>query len=193
LADLRYNLTRYEGSSYDPGAGVNPTTVGFSSAYAALAQDPSIPAFTGIVGGADNGGMGTTQASAYGPFDTNHDFNVSMAQMWKNHSFRYGWEYIVQQQADGSLSASSGNFSFGNAPRNESNLRAQGIDNWDLSVVKKTAITEKQTLEFRAEFFNLANHVRFQAPGTTVGSGLFGVVTSAANKPPGFRGPFAMN
>jgi outer membrane receptor protein involved in Fe transport len=87
--------------------------VGFSSAYAALAQDPSIPAFTGIVGGADNGGMGTTQASAYGPFDTNHDFNVSMAQMWKNHSFRYGWEYIVQQQADGSLGASSGTFDFG--------------------------------------------------------------------------------
>ena len=84
---------------------------------------------------------------------------------------------------DTSCFTQPGNFSFGNAPRNLGNLRAQGIDNWDLSAVKKTAITEKQTLEFRAEFFNLANHVRFQAPGTTVGSGLFGVVTAAANKP----------
>jgi hypothetical protein len=75
------------------------------------------------------------------------------------------------------------NFSFGNAPRNQSNLRAQGIDNWDLSAVKKTSITEKQSLEFRAEFFNLANHVRFLAPNTTVGNQLYGVVTSAANKP----------
>jgi len=76
-----------------------------------------------------------------------------------------------------------GNFSFGSASRNQSNLRAQGINNWDLSAVKKTAITEKVSLEFRAEFFNISNHVRFQAPGTTVGSGLFGVVTAAANKP----------
>jgi hypothetical protein len=76
-----------------------------------------------------------------------------------------------------------GNFSFGNAPRSQSNLRAQGMDNWDLSAVKKTAITEKQSIEFRAEFFNIANHVQFMAPNTTLGSNLFGVVTAAANKP----------
>jgi hypothetical protein len=76
-----------------------------------------------------------------------------------------------------------GNFSFGNAPRSQSDLRAQGVNNWDVSAVKKTVITEKQSLEFRAEFFNIANHVRFMAPGTTLGSGLFGVVTQAANKP----------
>jgi len=113
LSDLRYNVTRYQGSSYDPAAGVSPTTVGFSSAFAALAQMPSIPEFTGIGSGYDNGGYGTSQANSYGPFDTIQDFNVSMTQMWKNHSFHYGWEYMVQQQADGSLGASSGNFSFG--------------------------------------------------------------------------------
>lgn len=76
-----------------------------------------------------------------------------------------------------------GNFSFGNAPRSQSNLRAMGIDNWDLSAVKKTAIMEKQSIEFRAELFNIANHVQFAAPGTTLGGTTFGVVTSAANKP----------
>ena len=76
-----------------------------------------------------------------------------------------------------------GNFSFGNAPRSLSSLRAQGINNWDLSVVKKTPIIEGQNLEFRAEFFNIANHARFMAPNTTLGSPMFGQVTSTANKP----------
>jgi hypothetical protein len=113
LADLRYNLTRYEASSYDPSSGVSPTTVGFSTAYAGLAQKPSIPAFTGVGSGYDNGGFGTTQAEAYGPYDTVQDFNVSITQTLKSHNFRYGWEYMVQQQADGSLGASSGTFAFG--------------------------------------------------------------------------------
>lgn len=75
------------------------------------------------------------------------------------------------------------NFSFGDAPRSQSNLRAMGVDNWDLSAVKKTAITDKQSLEFRAEFFNIANHVQFMAPGTVLGGTTFGIVTAAANKP----------
>jgi len=38
---------------------------------------------------------------------------VSITQTLKSHNFRYGWEYMVQQQADGSLGASSGTFAFG--------------------------------------------------------------------------------
>ena len=76
-----------------------------------------------------------------------------------------------------------GNFSFGNAPRNTSSLRADGVDNWDLSLVKKTKIFEAQNLEFRAEAFNIANHARFMAPNTSLSSPQFGQVTSTANKP----------
>jgi hypothetical protein len=76
-----------------------------------------------------------------------------------------------------------GNFSFGSAPRNQSNLRSPGDNNWDLSLVKKTPILESQNLEFRAEFFNIANHPRFMAPNTTLSSAQFGQITSTANKP----------
>jgi hypothetical protein len=76
-----------------------------------------------------------------------------------------------------------GNFSFGNAPRSQSDIRADGTDNWDLSAVKKTKIFEGEELEFRAEFFNIANHAQFSAPNTTLGNGQFGVVTATANKP----------
>jgi hypothetical protein len=74
-------------------------------------------------------------------------------------------------------------YGFGNAPRVSEEVRADGIQNWDLSLVKKTAITSRTSLEFRVEVFNLFNHVRFAAPNTQLDSGLFGKVTEQANFP----------
>jgi len=49
-------------------------------------------------------------------------------------------------------------------------LPGPGQINFDASVLKTTKITEKQALQFRAEFFNLANHPQFSPPGfNTVG------------------------
>jgi hypothetical protein len=48
---------------------------------------------------------------------------------------------------------------YGDLPRNY--LRGPGINNWDLSLTKRTNITESKSLEFRAEFFNAFNHVQF--------------------------------
>jgi hypothetical protein len=70
-------------------------------------------------------------------------------------------------------------FSFGNAPRNF--LRGPGINNYDLSIVKKTNVTESKSLEFRAEFFNAFNHVQFLNPNTAGGSGTFGQITTDRN------------
>lgn len=112
VADLRYSVTRYEGSSYDPGAGDNPTTLGFPSSFAALQQLPSVPAFTGIVTGSENGGQGTTQADSY-TNDTNQDITAGLTQTYKKHNFRYGYEYLIQQEGTGGLGASGGTFAFG--------------------------------------------------------------------------------
>jgi len=43
-------------------------------------------------------------------------------------------------------------------------LRGPGIDNWDIAILKGTNITERQRLEFRAEFFNSFNHAQFTNP-----------------------------
>jgi hypothetical protein len=49
--------------------------------------------------------------------------------------------------------------------------------NHDLSVVKRTNITEKVNLEFRAEAFNFLNHPTFQSPQAQGGSfGNYGIV-----------------
>jgi outer membrane receptor protein involved in Fe transport len=67
-------------------------------------------------------------------------------------------------------------FTFGNLGRNA--IRGPGINNWDLSVIKRTKITESKIIEFRAEFFNVFNHAQFLNPDPTGGAATFGQVTS---------------
>ena len=87
-------------------------------------------------------------------------------------------------------------YTFGNESRVDSNLRTQGIDNWDFAVFKRTPIIgEKLAFEFRAEIFNMFNHVQFGPPnnafGVTVSSGgvttitnpNFGQITNQFNNP----------
>jgi Carboxypeptidase regulatory-like domain len=64
-----------------------------------------------------------------------------------------------------------------------------GVNNWDLALLKNTAITERSDLQFRAEFFNAFNHTQFLGPSGITGfsssgvatSGSFGMVAGAAS------------
>ena len=66
---------------------------------------------------------------------------------------------------------------FGNAGR--SIVRGPGINNWDVSFSKRTQLSERLTLQFRAEFFNLLNHTQYSGVGTSFGAATLGQVTSA--------------
>ena len=66
----------------------------------------------------------------------------------------------------------------GNQPRVDPQVKAPGFNNWDLTLQKRTNITEKVNMEFRWEMFNAFNHTRFGAPNTTVGNSQFGEITS---------------
>jgi len=79
--------------------------------------------------------------------------------------------------------------SFGNVGRNT--VRSPGYKTWDFSVFKFFHTSEKTTLEFRAEFFNLPNHTNFlfanSGPqsgnnATILGTQQFGNLTAA--RPP---------
>jgi hypothetical protein len=76
-----------------------------------------------------------------------------------------------------------GDYTFGNENASDPKLFAQGIDNWDLALLKTTSVTERLNVQFRVETFNTFN--RFQAgnPNTQVGNANYGVVTSQANNP----------
>ena len=66
-------------------------------------------------------------------------------------------------------------FTYGNLGRNS--VTGPGINNWDISIVKKTAIGEgSKSVEFRAEFFNAFNHVQFFRVDNAGGSSTFGQV-----------------
>jgi hypothetical protein len=53
-----------------------------------------------------------------------------------------------------------------------------GINNWDIAIMKDTAIREGMNLEFRAEFFNAFNHAQFNQVDGNVNDPTFGDVTS---------------
>jgi hypothetical protein len=61
-----------------------------------------------------------------------------------------------------------------------------GTNNWDMTLLKNTEITERVNVQFRAEFFNLFNHTQFLGPSGITGfsggqptSGSFGDVSAA--------------
>jgi len=65
---------------------------------------------------------------------------------------------------------------FGNA--NRQFFHGPGINNFDVSLMKTTKITESKSFEIRAEFFNVFNHTQFNNPDGDL-NGNMGVVSSA--------------
>jgi len=53
-----------------------------------------------------------------------------------------------------------------------------GRVNLDLALAKKTNITERVDLEFRAEAFNVFNHTEFSNPNVNPYSGVYGQITN---------------
>jgi hypothetical protein len=75
-------------------------------------------------------------------------------------------------------------FTFGNSPRVMPNLRMDGDKNFDLSLFKNNYFNEgKWNAQFRIEFFNAFNRVRFSGPNGQVDSNNFGTVGSQGNGP----------
>jgi TonB dependent receptor len=70
-------------------------------------------------------------------------------------------------------------FTFGDAARFLSNLRAPGFVNWDMGLQKWWRITETKRFQFRFELFNAFNHPNFFTPDTNLGDANFGTITAA--------------
>ena len=82
--------------------------------------------------------------------------------------------------------AAPADFTFGDEPRVDPRLRAQGINNFDFAVFKRTRLgaNERLALEFRTEVFNIFNRTQFAPPNTiccTTNNANFGVITATAS------------
>jgi hypothetical protein len=64
-------------------------------------------------------------------------------------------------------------------------IRADKINNWDLSLIKNTRFTERLNFQFKFEALNAMNHPLFPAPNTTPTVAAFGqvVASNQANYP----------
>ncbi len=84
---------------------------------------------------------------------------------------------------DTSQFSSPAPYAFGNAGRTSSGNRAATTRQLVLTLSKRTQITEKLDLQFRAEFFNFTNTPHFDPPNVSFGNQLFGVVSAQGNQP----------
>ncbi|MBL8229213.1 MAG: TonB-dependent receptor [Bryobacterales bacterium] len=84
---------------------------------------------------------------------------------------------------DASVFAAPGPFEFGTTARTLPDIRTDGVRNFDLSLFKNFAITERSTLQLRGEFFNVFNTVRFDAPNGGFGNPAFGSINAQENLP----------
>jgi len=66
---------------------------------------------------------------------------------------------------------------YGTTARNY--LRGPGFNNWDMSLAKSVALTERMRFQLRLDAFNTFNHPHFNAPNSTIGSPGFGSITTA--------------
>ena len=73
---------------------------------------------------------------------------------------------------------------FGNLGRNI--YRGPFQQNWDFSLIKNFRLTERQTLRFTADFFNIWNHTNFGNPvqnDVSFSAGSFALINSTVGTP----------
>lgn len=63
-------------------------------------------------------------------------------------------------------------------PSRFNGIRADGINNFDLSLFKNFRIKERATARFGFEAYNALNHVQFGAPNTAPVNTAFGTITA---------------
>ena len=88
-----------------------------------------------------------------------------------------------QRWFDTSQFSNPPNYTFGNAGRTFNDLRSDGTRQVDATISKNFKIRERLTLQFRSEYFNLTNTVRFAPPNTQMGNVQFGQVSVQGNQP----------
>lgn len=117
----------------------------------------------------DNSLLGTSSAGAIGlPVDTPNFAPGSLNITDPRSGQPYFNTSLFFPEALGTLGTSRRRFFSG-----------PGLNNWDIALLKDTAVTERMNAEFRVELFNAFNHAQFGEPDGNVNSSSFGMVTTA--------------
>ena len=92
-----------------------------------------------------------------------------------------GAPHTIQKWFNTGCFINTTSYTFGNAGRNI--LRAPGKNQLNLSLQRNFPLSflREGNLNMRLEGFNLLNHPQFNAPGSTIGTSLYGVISSAGS------------
>ena len=97
------------------------------------------------------------------------------------HSDRSSFNPATDLYLNPAAFAAPAPFTFGDAPRLFSQIRAFGTREWDAALQKSIPIYERLRFSLKAEFFNLPNVVNWGAPVTDINNPSFGQITSAGS------------
>jgi len=190
--DLNNATNPYQGWSYDYGPSVfNRNNVFFANFVYDLPFFRSGNGFTkGVLGGWELASIITIESGApvnLGISGVNTPASIiSNSGDRPNVSGGISYPKTVNQWFTGNFSdpaCTTGPDCYGNLGFDA--VTGPGRQNWDLSLLKNFAVTERFKVEFRAEAFNAFNHPQFQGNantgglGNNFGSGNFGQITSA--------------
>jgi len=104
-----------------------------------------------------------------------HTSNPTAQEFWKKGSD--GRSATIAYNVPDAQGFNELTYRDGNRGRNT--LQRPGFNNWDSSLMKDFALSEKHRLQFRFESFNFANHANWNNPNSNPRSRNFGVITSA--------------
>ena len=90
-------------------------------------------------------------------------------------------ERTVDRWFDTKAFVSPVGFAFGNSGRNI--LTGPRLTQWDFSLFKSIAVTERVRLQLRMESFNFLNHANFGLPNGSIGTTAAGTVSSTVTSP----------
>jgi len=187
--DLNNVSNSYVGWAYDMGPSVFDRThvafINFVYDIPFLKNSPN-RALKAVAGGWSISGIGQMQTGAPLNITINNTAITTFVPNSTNRPDINGSISYPKKQGewfDTSVFSAPDVGTWGNMGHNS--VRGPGRDNWNLSVFKNFAVTERFRVEFRAESFNTFNHTQFGSGGQ--GQGInsnaadpgFGVVTAA--------------
>ncbi len=109
LLNVTGNAEIYRTPTYSPSIGLKSTEYGFSSTLAGEQVIQGIPALNGVFNGSyDDIGGGTDSYD----YNYNWEGNGYLQQIWGNHTFHYGAQYLAQQEATGDHNSGTGSYTF---------------------------------------------------------------------------------
>jgi len=132
VLSMHYTFNRWESPVHDNGTGFDPTKLGFPASFAKQLVEPSFPQIRGFAGtagddGSTNSSFGTGNAGS-NEFDTNHTWAATLTQTYKTHTFRFGGEFWILQQALANI-GNQGRFDFNSNWTRQSAFTSGGIGN----------------------------------------------------------------